>query len=251
MRSRDVLSLFILISIALIAICGFVVMYDKEVYQDADTNLAVYEEMEDNVFSKDIVTEVPNDSYSLSMSFDVTKDNKIVASDVDGWLYIPNTPISYIVMRGTSEEPNKYLWKDPYGESSRTGSLFVQGIDTANKIVFGHRLKNHDIYFGPLLNFRDKEYATVHNYAYYVTEDTTEYYQLYAVCEGREDDMVYSTSYITGTSDYAALIEDIDSKAIVSFEEFDVNSEMLVLSTCSGNRANQPDRLYLVYQRVD
>lgn len=251
MRRRDVLFLFILISIALIAICGFVVMYDKEVYQDADTNLAVYKEMEHNVFSQNIVTEVPNDSYSLSMSFDVTKDNKIVASDVDGWLCIPNTPISYIVMRGTSEEPNKYLWKDPYGESSRTGSLFVQGTDTANKIVFGHRLKNHDLYFGPLLNFRDKEYATEHSYAYYVTEDTTEQYQLYAVCDGLEDDMVYSYPYIVGTSDYAALIEDISNKAIVSFDEFDVNCEMLVLSTCSGNRANQPDRLYLVYQRID
>lgn len=171
--------------------------------------------------------------------------------DANGWLYLPDTSIDYVVMQGPSEDPFRYLWKDPYGENSDTGSLFV--VDTGDEddhtIIYGHRLKNHELYFGVLMAFLDESYAKEHQVAYFYESDKVTRYKLYSVNEGLETDSIYYYPYVKSTADYLYLLQDVKNGANFTFREnFDENNRMLVLSTCSGNMGGQPQRLYLVFE---
>ncbi len=180
----------------------------------------------------------------------------IVPQDVDGWLYIPNTSIDYVVMHGDEVEPEKYLWKDPYGNKSSTGSLFVKyesdaEQDDDHKVIYGHRLKDHSIYFGALLDFRDQNYAKDHSVAYYYTNNRVYRYNLYSVNDSLETDMVYLYPYTINAADYDWLIENVNENAnfvLKEGENYDPSKRMLVLSTCSGPAGGMPDRLYLVFE---
>ncbi len=174
--------------------------------------------------------------------------------DIAGWLYVPETNIDYVVMKGTEEEPDKYLWRDPYGDKSSTGSLFVMntdvdGAEDDHEVIYGHRLKNHDLYFGALLPYREQNYGETHAVAYFYEKDKVTRYRLFSVVEGMETDSVYYYPYVRYTEEYQYLIDSVTENASYQLSDyFDVNDKMLVLSTCSGNGGGQPYRLYLVFE---
>ena len=195
----------------------------------------------------------PEEKYD-TIDFDKESVKVSDSEDIAGWLYVPGTHIDYIVMRGTADNDLKYLWQDPYGHASKTGSLFIRygGDDGSDDhmVIYGHRLKNHKLYFGELLDYRNEAFAREHDKAYFYTKDgtVTEYY-LRTVNEGLETDMIYSYPFKVNTSGYDMLIEDLGKTQVHCIEEIDNDREMLVLSTCSGDHSNMPDRLYLIFQK--
>lgn len=185
---------------------------------------------------------------------DFTKLSELVESgDIHSWLTMPDTPIDYVVMQGTDEDPVKYLWQDMYGEKSRTGCLFVQGAlpeEDDHEVIYGHRLKDHSLLFGPLMQFREESYAKEHTVVYtYDTSQVTKWELAYAV-NGKGDDPVYYFPYEKGTQEWTDLTDNLAEKAHYAGEPVGAEDDMLVLSTCSGRSAGRPERLYLVYRDV-
>lgn len=179
----------------------------------------------------------------------------VILEEVDGWLFIPGTNVDYVVMHGNEEEPYKYLWKDPHGNKSSTGSLFIKYEADAeekddHRLIYGHRLKDHSLYFGALLNYRDEAYAREHAVAYYYGRNRVTRYNLYSVNEGLETDAVYLYPYTISTPDYQWLIDDINKYTTIKVSETEYNParRMMVLSTCSGDMGGMPNRLYLVFE---
>ena len=174
--------------------------------------------------------------------------------EVWGWVFLPDTSVDYIVMRGPADEPLKYLWKDVRGNKSDTGSLFVRSDDGTvddHTVIYGHRLVDHNLFFGPLMHFRDKEgHAEAHKYAYTYTDHRVTKWELSYVCSGKNDDDVYYYPYERDCAEWWDLDQNIKSHAVVEGAEFSMLDHMLVLSTCSAPSATTPDRLYLVYRDV-
>lgn len=175
----------------------------------------------------------------------------IASDDVWGWIVMPDTPIDYIVMQGDEEDQSRYLWKDAYGDDSRTGSLYVHadssGVDD-HTVIYGHRLKDHDLYFGPLLNFRDGSFADSHKDVYTYDRGRVTHWELAYACEGQYDDAVYYYPYTRNTDEWDALASELSDKSFWRGTDFHEDDHMLVLSTCSGPGAGRPERLYLVYR---
>ena len=186
------------------------------------------------------------------IDFDKLEDVNL--DEVAGWLYIPNSSIDYIVMHGNEIEEYKYLWKDPHGNESSTGSLFVKYEESEDiddhTVIYGHRLKDHSLYFGELFNYRDDFYANDHSIVYYYTKDRVYRYILYSVNDGQESDAVYLYPYTINTDDYNWLIQDVNDHAnfVMDNRKYDPAKRMLILSTCSGVAAGMPDRFYIVLE---
>lgn len=178
----------------------------------------------------------------------------VTADEVWGWVFLPDTGVDYIVMQGPKDDPLKYLWKDVNGNKSDTGSLFVRskdGLTDDHTIIYGHRLVDHNLFFGPLMHFRDKEgHADAHRYAYTYTDRRVTKWELSYVCSGKNDDDVYFYPYVRDCAEWWDLDQDIKEHAVWSGAEFSMLDHMLVLSTCSAPSATTPDRLYLVYRDV-
>ena len=187
---------------------------------------------------------------------DFSKMKNVSGENVYGWLYVPGTNIDYVVMMGEQNDPYKYLWKDPNGNDSNTGSLFVR-YTAPNEdrddhvIVYGHRLKDHNLYFGGLLNYHDLGYAKSHNTAYLYTKNKAYKYTLCSVHDGVENDPIYYYPYQKGTPEYEWMLSECRNSETHHIKDFNTSKDMLVLSTCSGSRSGQPQRLYLIFEKSE
>ncbi len=258
----------VVFSVVLIAVAAIWIKDTKE-YTDADKKMAQAMQMKKEAVKEPEIIATPNIN-NLNIEEDSSENDAVSSPDdpnlynrinfealagvppenIYGWLYIPDTDIDYVVMKDGIGSPLQYLWKDPYGEKSSTGSLFLYPDipEDDHKVIYGHRLKDHSLYFGELLNFLDSGYAERHEYAYLYEEDKAVRYRLCYIVNGDESDPVYMYPFYKEEPDYELLIEDIGGRAFFTLKQFQSDKEMLVLSTCSGSRANQPERLYLVFE---
>lgn len=221
--------------------------------KETSINQSVSDSTNTKTDTNDVLLDV-NTQY-MYKRIDFTKLTDVNTEEVYGWLYVPGTNIDYVVMKGNESEPYKYLWKDPLGNKSKTGSLFVRytepgEIPDAHTIIYGHRLQDHSLYFGALLDYHDSTYAQNHQMAYLYTPTEVISYSLYSVNDGKETDSVYYYPFELGTSEYEWMINDNKSTEtfkVSSEDTFSCFRNMLVLSTCSGKQSGQPERMYLIF----
>lgn len=97
-----------------------------------------------------------------------------VYPDAIGWLYIPNTSISYPVMQ--SDDNDYYLSHAYDGSYLKAGSVFLdyrcenRFMNPIN-IVYAHNMKNGSMFAG-VLNFADPAYFDNHRYGWIATPET-------------------------------------------------------------------------------
>lgn len=83
--------------------------------------------------------------------------------DCFGWISIDGTNISYPVMH-TPSDPEKYLYKDFYGNFSYSGTPFMDSrcsADDDNLIIYGHHM-NGGTMFADLCNYQYESYRNAH-----------------------------------------------------------------------------------------
>lgn len=113
--------------------------------------------------------------------------------DVVGWLYCPDTPINYPVVKG--EDNNEYLRADLQGKYLVSGTLFADyrngniGEDQ-NYIVYGHNMKNSAM-FGTLVKYKEQSYYDAHPILYFLTPDNNYVLELCAGAVVKSDSDIY------------------------------------------------------------
>ena len=80
-----------------------------------------------------------------------------ISEDAVAWLTIDDTNIDYPVMQGVDN--NEYLNKDPYGNYSLSGSIFLDSRNASDfsdpySLIYGHHME-HGVMFGALDKFLD------------------------------------------------------------------------------------------------
>ena len=196
--------------------------------EDTDNSTETSEEPEE------IVINYYDDFKQVSVDF---KSLENINPDFEGWLYVPALSISYPVVLGTD---NSYYLTHTFQKSENSaGTLFLDQATTNpfenyNTIIHGHNMKNGSM-FGKLKNFyRNTEtyasdpYFYVYTdgkaykyfiFSYYVTNSTSDTYQLPASEESYQN----YKEYVTKSAVYRELEGIPDSAPIVT------------LSTCYGD----------------
>ena len=106
---------------------------------------------------KPLVTDVENGGWDMSA----------LSDDVVAWLTVDDTNIDYPVMQGRNN--SEYLNKDPFGEYSLAGSIFLDSRNAPDfsdpySLIYGHHME-HGKMFGALDAFLDKDYFDNHRTA--------------------------------------------------------------------------------------
>ena len=154
-------------------------------------------------------------------------------SDCVGWLTIPDTGIDYPIMH-TPDEPEHYLRRDFYGQSSSGGTPFLDGRNTAqaegqNLIVYGHNMLDGSM-FKPIVQYLEPNFRQTHQDIYLELGGAQYRYQVLAVLETTVESPVYR---YTDLSDPAA--ESDFRSALFQAADLDVihhTEGHLTLSTC-------------------
>lgn len=169
-------------------------------------------------------------------------------SDVKGYLLVPDSNISYPILR--SEKDDYYLKHNLDGTKGYPGCLYVEScnsetLDDPLTIIYGHDMDN-DTMFGGLNDYINEKYRNEHKYFFVYTEDEVRIYEVCICSTVPERHLLYDDFYVDGYDNLrfagfsgnepANLYEYVkDYKALsmyVADEPLTVGDRCVVLSTC-------------------
>lgn len=167
---------------------------------------------------------------------------KAINSDVDCWIYVPNTHIDYYVMQEEEPEVYYYLWRDIHQYQSEWGSIFKPAypdMDTlldAHQLIFGHHMAYGSVAFSDLMNYHDKSYAEKWPNIYLYYPDRVERWKVWTAATIDPYDMLYTVPYELNSQDYDDLLAHLDSVGEYSLRSNRPrkSERTTILSTCDN-----------------
>jgi len=156
-----------------------------------------------------------------------------------GWLYIPDTPISHPIVLGND---NSYYLNHSFQKNRNSyGCLFfdTRSIKSAqNRVIYGHNMGNQRTeMFSSLIEYQNQDYAEAHKYIYYVESGTTKCYEVFAVVNFNTDyiaEFDYRQPFFETEKDLSSFVSHLSEESIYA-SSFIPTKDLLILSTC--NRA--------------
>lgn len=159
---------------------------------------------------------------------------KAINKDAVAWLYCPNTPIDYPVMK--ADDYSYYLTHLPDGTLNANGALFIDyncasDFSDPLTVIYGHHMQS-GMMFGSINGYKSQGYFDEHPFMYLYTEQGNYRVELIYGCvigEGqwRERAFMYSANRASLLA-YATQNSTFESP--VSYAEKD---RVVVMSTCS------------------
>ena len=154
-------------------------------------------------------------------------DMSALSEDVVAWLTVDDTNIDYPVMQGSDN--NEYLNKDPFGEYSLAGSIFLDARNAPDftdpySLIYGHHME-YGRMFGALDLFLDEEYFDAHRAATLTVADKIYTIQFFACLEADA-----SVQEIFAPTETGGTLEYVRGHASVWREP--EGERLLALSTC-------------------
>lgn len=165
-----------------------------------------------------------------------------VNPDIIGWLWLPDTAISYPLLQGKDNQ--EYLNTSYNRDRLSSGSIFADfrspsGLSGDNTVVYGHNMKNGEM-FGSLKEFARPEYLESHSYAYIFLPGRVLKYRMFAACKTESTGEHYALDFSESMtfSDFLAVI--VSSVGAVFENPPEHEAPLLTLSTCiTGSRSER------------
>lgn len=157
----------------------------------------------------------------------IKQENKQLTKDYIAWLTIDDTTIDYPIMQG--ETNSSYLNRDPYGNYSLSGSIFLDfrnapDFSDSYSLIYGHHMSNNFM-FGALDEFFDKDYWSKHQKGSITLKNGTKLYLDIFACLNT-DANADAVFYPQGSQVL------LNSLELNSFYKTPKNMHIVVLSTC-------------------
>ena len=151
-----------------------------------------------------------------------------------GWLYCPDTVISYPVAQG--ENNSYYLTHLFDGTPNSAGSLFLdsgcEGLEGKNSVIYGHYMKNGTL-FGTLEEYQAQDYYQAHPLMYLLTPQGTLTIRLFSAYIAGPEDGAWQLTF-SSEEDYGTWLE--ERKALSLFDSSVTptpSDRVITLSTCA------------------
>lgn len=178
-------------------------------------------------------TETPIPEYApISVDFDGLRS---MNGECVGWIYIPDTSVSYPVMQTSNN--SKYLDTLPDGTKHKAGSIFMDfrndsRLTDGNIVIYGHRLESGSM-FSPLRKYEKRSFFDEHRYVYYLTPDGD--YKITVIACATVDAWGEAYELYENRTELHNYLRSILGRAHVSASvDPDQIDRIVTLSTCTG-----------------
>ena len=162
------------------------------------------------------VTEKPEETPEvftapITIDFDGLKERN---KDIAGWIYCPDTPISYPVVRGADND--YYLYHSFDGDLNQSGTIFMDmvcevDLSQDNTILYGHHMNNRGM-FASLEDYRQEGYLEEHPIFYYLTPDETYVLPIFSMFLTGGVSDVYAFNFATD-DEYTKFLESMTARS--------------------------------------
>lgn len=247
MKKKFYIALFV-VCLGIFLVSGWKLYEIYHTYQQGDL---AYEKIAEDVVVKfgtmppSKVTDAPEDvdeeepeEEMISVDFDSLEK---INPDVIGWLYIPNSAISYPLLRGTDND--KYLHQTYDGTSSIFGSIFMDFRNAADlsdwhTIIYGHNMKNGSM-FGTLKKYQEQSFFRKHRNIYILTKEATYRYRVFSYHVADAAGRIYTTSF-ADRKEYGSFLDLITQSSYIDTKlSVGRKDKTITLSTCTSEEENR------------
>lgn len=169
--------------------------------------------------------------YKPELNQPIAEEQQITENQV-AWISVDNTSIDYPVMQGTDNAV--YLNKDPYGQFSLSGSIFLDcrnnlDFEDDYSLIYGHHMEG-DAMFGALDMYRSQSYFGAHRIGMLTTKSAVYRYDIFAVIEDDGTNQILFNPVRYTKDEVMAYIEE----NYLLYHKPDPSLKLLALSTCQG-----------------
>lgn len=160
--------------------------------------------------------------------------------DIVGWLYCPDTAVSYPLVQG--QDNSYYLSHLADGSENRNGCLFMdcenrRDLSDENTLLYGHHMASGKM-FACLVSYAEQEYYEAHPVVYLVTEEKDYRLELFAGYTAAVDSDAYTLRFAS-KEDFAAWLVRIKEKSDFSSKvQVGEGDHIVTLSTCAYSFEN-------------
>lgn len=180
----------------------------------------------------DCVATGPSVNYDPEAMFAINKD-------FQGWLYIPDTPISLPVVQAPNND--YYLNVSFTGKWSAFGCLFFDPDTPAgsdNRVIHGHNMgRNRDEMFAPLVDYLDPQFAASHSsFSFTEPYSADDKYEVFSILQfdiRNLSEFDYTKASFETDQERSEFIEYLRSRSSYA-TDFIPEGDILILSTCYG-----------------
>ena len=151
-----------------------------------------------------------------------------------GWLYSPDTVISYPVAQG---EDNTYYLKHLFdGTPNSAGCLFLdsrcQGLEGRNSVIYGHYMNNGTL-FASLKEYQDQAYYDAHPRLYLFTPQEVLIIELFSAYIAGPEDGAWRLDF-SSPEDYGGWLAQLQARSCFESAVVPQTSDRVItLSTCN------------------
>ena len=202
-------------------------------YYQTHAGDAAYEKIINEVVSADESADLNN----LPEEWPVIDFEALLAinRDIIAWIYIPDTPISYPVLRGETNQT--YIRATYERKYNILGSIFQDCRNDAefndhNTIIYGHNTRSGSM-FGSLKKHKDQAYAQEHKDIYILRKNETLIYEVFAVYETSATSDTYTINFSSKES-YTKYLENMSKRTVTRVGDPPASERIITLSTCTG-----------------
>lgn len=238
-------TILILLCLSVMAYSGFQIYRELAEYREGDEAYAALEQYvdiippkEESMQQKEIdLPEVKLKSSAPKVIFPIVDFQTLLDMNPDtvGWLYCPDTIISYPVVQCANNDFYLTHRFDRY--QHKAGCLFVDAANAydfsdPNTIIYGHHMKNGSM-FGSLSKYKKQSYFDEHPEMMFMTPTRNFRIRLFAGYVSPADGDAWRLEF-TDEADRAAWIQAaIDKSTFESGIVPDPEDKIITLSTCS------------------
>lgn len=154
-------------------------------------------------------------------------DMSALSDEVVAWLTVDDTDIDYPVMQG--KDNSVYLNKDPYGDYSVSGSIFLDYRNAPDfsddySLIYGHHME-YGYMFGVLDEFKNKDYFDSHRTGTLTVKNAVYSIKFFASLEA---DGMTGEIFVPDSADDA--MQYVKEHAMIWYEP--EKGKLIALSTC-------------------
>lgn len=205
------------------------------------SNAEKYKELVQSTVSVPEKEEAKLEEPSLYVDFEALQSKN---SDIYAWIDIPETDVSYPMLR--SEEEDFYLNHNADKQQSVYGAIYTQSFNSAdfsdfNTIIYGHNMRNGTM-FGSLKKYKNQEYFDSHGYINIYTPEKEYNYRVFAAYTFDDRHILYHFDF-SDTEVRKEYINEVVSGKYQGIFNQEVaiaeNDKIITLSTCTSDGKNR------------
>ncbi|MEA4815623.1 MAG: class B sortase [Lachnospiraceae bacterium] len=175
---------------------------------------------------------------NISVDFESLKK---INSEVIGWIYVPETVISYPLLQG--KDNNHYLYYAYQGTYNSSGSIFMDyrnssDLSDPRTLIYGHNMLNGS-QFTVLKKYSGQDFYETHPRFYIITETGYLAYDIFSAHRAHTLSDVYQSDTSTEEGFSAFLSFAVKNSDIDTGIEVGTKDKIVTLSTCTSYEINE------------